>query len=59
MRIYGDKPKGKNTMKKKSEKKKKLEVATLGFELAPQLRPVQKENLHATCGHLAWAPPAI
>ena len=52
MRINGDKPKGKNTMKKKSEKKKKeQEVATLGFELAPQLRPVQKENLHAIWGH--------
>ena len=37
-------------MKKKSEKKK-LEAATLGFELAPQLRPVQKENVHATWGH--------
>ena len=52
MRINGDKPKGKNTMKKKSEKKKKeQEVATLGFELAPQLLPVQKENLHAIWGH--------
>ena len=38
-------------MKKKSEKKKKeQEVATLGFELAPQLLPVQKENLHAIWG---------
>ena len=35
MRINGNKPKGKNTMKKK-KRKKKQEVTVLGFDPAPQ-----------------------
>ena len=54
MRINGSKPKSKNTMLKK-KRKKNLQVATPGFEPAPQPPPVQKISLGATgsCDHYA------
>ena len=44
VRINSKKPKGKKTMKEK----KKLEVATPGFKLAPQLPPAKKVRLVTT-----------
>ena len=50
VRINSKKPKGK---KKNDERKKKLEAATPGFELAPQLPPAKKVHLLTTrpCHH--------
>ena len=41
VRINSKKPKGK---KKNDERKKKIEAATPGFELAPQLPPIQRKK---------------
>ena len=58
MTINGNKPKGKNTMKEKTPKQKKLQVAPPGFEPAPQLPPTQKVKPRTTgpCDHCTICP---